>query len=374
MPPPSESASSSSTASSPQSKRQKTASLVDVNEKSPHHAAITALPPPIITCAPPSSSATPILPTTDIHPLPSTVAYFPVYTTHAGHFYIASPPLHPTSSTQYHPTKILPKLTPNHHQAPPTPVTLPTSPSSSSAPYNYYHPYQVSPPIQPIHPSTFAQHYSPQTSATTTTADQREQARKVSHSAIERRRRERINDKIMQLKQLIPTCADQENLHKMSVLQSAIEYITYLKQILEKDNDDDNEDPPQGQSRPIKLNWDLKKNDAGVETPTTASMLEPYMSQFNTQQKSPSASASASSSNKTDTQQQQQQQQCLKPMDIFMSKNTKESASIPSSSVVSTPESVSNATSSSSKSSSLDDNAPNLSMPPKNMSLKNILC
>jgi hypothetical protein len=37
----------------------------------------------------------------------------------------------------------------------------------------------------------------------------------------------------MQLKQLIPTCADQENLHKMSILQSAIDYITYLKEIVE---------------------------------------------------------------------------------------------------------------------------------------------
>ncbi|CAI2173894.1 10657_t:CDS:2 [Funneliformis geosporum] len=62
-----------------------------------------------------------------------------------------------------------------------------------------------------------------------TTADQRELARKVSHSAIERRRREKINDKIMQLKELIPSCADQDHLHKLSILQSAIEYIQYLQ-------------------------------------------------------------------------------------------------------------------------------------------------
>ncbi|KAI8068769.1 Myc-type, basic helix-loop-helix domain-containing protein [Thamnidium elegans] len=70
-------------------------------------------------------------------------------------------------------------------------------------------------------------------SSTITTADQREQARKVSHSAIERRRRERINDKIIQLKELIPACQDRENLHKMTILQSAIEYITYLKKVIE---------------------------------------------------------------------------------------------------------------------------------------------
>jgi Helix-loop-helix DNA-binding domain len=65
-----------------------------------------------------------------------------------------------------------------------------------------------------------------------TTADQREQLRKVSHSAIERRRREKINTKIQQLRQLIPSCADQDHLHKLNILQSAIEYINYLHAVL----------------------------------------------------------------------------------------------------------------------------------------------
>lgn len=65
-----------------------------------------------------------------------------------------------------------------------------------------------------------------------TTADQREQLRKVSHSAIERRRREKINIKIQQLRQLIPSCADQDHLHKLNILQSAIEYIGYLHNVL----------------------------------------------------------------------------------------------------------------------------------------------
>ncbi|RKO84441.1 hypothetical protein BDK51DRAFT_47560 [Blyttiomyces helicus] len=58
---------------------------------------------------------------------------------------------------------------------------------------------------------------------------ERELLRKVSHSAIERRRRERINDKIMQLKTLVPACAAQENIHKLSILQGAIEYIRVLQ-------------------------------------------------------------------------------------------------------------------------------------------------
>ncbi|KAI8889289.1 helix-loop-helix DNA-binding protein, partial [Backusella circina FSU 941] len=78
----------------------------------------------------------------------------------------------------------------------------------------------------------------PQAAPNTTPADLREQARKVSHSAIEKRRRERINDKIIQLKELIPSCAAQENIHKMSILQSAIDYITYLKDIVKSLEDD----------------------------------------------------------------------------------------------------------------------------------------
>ncbi|KAF9913442.1 hypothetical protein BX616_010028 [Lobosporangium transversale] len=60
----------------------------------------------------------------------------------------------------------------------------------------------------------------------------RDLMRKVSHSAIERRRRERINDKILQLKHLVPACVDEDHLHKLSILQSTIEYIQHLKAIL----------------------------------------------------------------------------------------------------------------------------------------------
>ncbi|KAH8553505.1 hypothetical protein BGW37DRAFT_485949 [Umbelopsis sp. PMI_123] len=84
---------------------------------------------------------------------------------------------------------------------------------------------QMSPPL---HPAITATPITRQE----TTADQREQLRKVSHSAIERRRREKINTKIQQLRQLIPSCADQDHLHKLNILQSAIEYINYLHAVL----------------------------------------------------------------------------------------------------------------------------------------------
>jgi len=72
------------------------------------------------------------------------------------------------------------------------------------------------------------------TSSSTKVVDQetREMMRKVSHSAIERRRRERINDKILQLKHLVPACVDEDHLHKLSILQSTIEYIQYLKSVV----------------------------------------------------------------------------------------------------------------------------------------------
>ncbi|KAJ3155778.1 hypothetical protein HDU86_004248 [Geranomyces michiganensis] len=57
----------------------------------------------------------------------------------------------------------------------------------------------------------------------------RDHLRKVSHSAIERRRRERINDKIAQLKSLVPACANQDSLHKLRILEEAIDYIRDLK-------------------------------------------------------------------------------------------------------------------------------------------------
>ncbi|KAI9366257.1 hypothetical protein BD770DRAFT_375760 [Pilaira anomala] len=72
-----------------------------------------------------------------------------------------------------------------------------------------------------------------------TKAEIRETARKTSHSAIEKRRREKMNDKIERLKCLIPSCNSQfpttiqQPIHKLSVLQAAIDYIGELHHQLE---------------------------------------------------------------------------------------------------------------------------------------------
>lgn len=167
------------TSSSPLKKRRRSSSSsVDENERNSkhlhsHQPSLVALPPPMISNPDkPSSLPTPG-PSPAAPPSSSGVAYYPIYTAHPGHFYLASPPLHPSSPS--HPTKILPKLPNTHHQAPPTPATLPSSPPS--LPYTFYHPYQISPPIQPTTPTAYHHHHHSTT--TTTTADQREQARKV---------------------------------------------------------------------------------------------------------------------------------------------------------------------------------------------------
>ncbi|CAG8712009.1 15750_t:CDS:2, partial [Dentiscutata heterogama] len=117
---------------------------------------------------------------------------------------------------------------------------LPSSNSNIVHQHNA-HPANIALEISPIHRPTMQHHTSVIHTLTSphlspdkplTTADQRELARKVSHSAIERRRRERINDKIMQLKDLIPSCADQDHLNKLCILQSSIEYIEYLQDLV----------------------------------------------------------------------------------------------------------------------------------------------
>ncbi|KAI9476124.1 MAG: hypothetical protein EXX96DRAFT_575866 [Benjaminiella poitrasii] len=210
-------------------------------------------------------------PPTTIALTPSTVALPPPLIPYAPHFYYPAAIYH----QQHHPyiltigpqPPISPSLTPTSPT--PTPNSEPKSanahqrilpksstadtalspPAALSPTYNLYpyHPMQLSPqlhpnttavatttspPATPYH--TIRHNSAPSISSVATTADQREQARKESHSAIERRRREKMNDKILQLKELIPSCANRENLHKMNILQSAIDYIVYLQNAIKE--------------------------------------------------------------------------------------------------------------------------------------------
>jgi hypothetical protein len=99
-----------------------------------------------------------------------------------------------------------------------------------------------------IHPHP-QQAYLPPTpppSSSATAPSQKENSRRTSHSAVEKRRRERMNDKIEKLKLLIPSCnaqfptTVQQPIHKLSVLQAAIDYINELHNQLESSLPKDN--------------------------------------------------------------------------------------------------------------------------------------
>ncbi|KAJ3300555.1 hypothetical protein HDU76_006064, partial [Blyttiomyces sp. JEL0837] len=90
----------------------------------------------------------------------------------------------------------------------------------------------------------------PSTSTTTTTRSQRvntipqvqqqqdnpttdrDSLRKRSHSAIEKRRRDRMNVLLSQLQSMVPSCARKAQLHKLDVLESAIQHIFELKKLV----------------------------------------------------------------------------------------------------------------------------------------------
>ncbi|KAI8977070.1 hypothetical protein BDF20DRAFT_835903 [Mycotypha africana] len=215
----------------------------------PHQSYLLSISPPL----PISPSLSPKPPSTTCT-IASTVPT-PAMTSNAQ----VTPPIHPTTPIPTAPTtttthqRILPK-SPVPITTTTTTQTVPHAHHPTATPYALYsYPYSlhISPPLHPTHtvaagaassptvpsPIVYSPHRAsvpllmttPTATNTTTTADQREQARKLSHSAIERRRREKINDKILQLKELIPSCAERNDLHKMTILQSAIDYITYLK-------------------------------------------------------------------------------------------------------------------------------------------------
>ncbi|TPX62879.1 hypothetical protein PhCBS80983_g00148 [Powellomyces hirtus] len=160
------------------------------------------------------------------------------------------------------PHHMLPQHAQQLHVLPPMSAVLVSPPSQRSAsssgspPLSYSHAHvhgHVLPPPYPAHfikqepmspPSPEHRHKDHATAAKL----HRDHLRKVSHSAIERRRRERINDKIMQLKSLVPSCANQENLHKLSILQNAIEYIHTLKAQLEEQQEQRSSPRTQAQS------------------------------------------------------------------------------------------------------------------------------
>ncbi|KAJ8653048.1 hypothetical protein O0I10_011268 [Lichtheimia ornata] len=282
--------SSSSTTHSSSASPRRRASTRPSPSQTPSSSSV--LPPPII----PYPTQQPL----SVHP--HLVPFYPVYPHHHHHphhpVYISVSPSSTSPPFTATPATALPSS-----QAPPrSPAGDVPSPSGSGLAY-----YPAPPP-----PPTTALHTSP--ASRPSTADERELARKVSHSAIERRRRERINDKIIQLRQLIPSCADQEHLNKMTILQSAIDYITHLKHTVDK------ADGRQKHQR--RLDDDHDDHDDEEETTTThvppprikspqpmvPKEVAPFTSQFALNKSPPTPIAS------TDNE---QPLRGLKPMDII---------------------------------------------------------
>jgi hypothetical protein len=61
------------------------------------------------------------------------------------------------------------------------------------------------------------------------TRSDKEKKRRFAHSEIERRRREKINACLEQLKELVPTSANQIRLHQVEILENAVLYIKSFK-------------------------------------------------------------------------------------------------------------------------------------------------
>ncbi|KAI9203311.1 uncharacterized protein BJ171DRAFT_569024 [Polychytrium aggregatum] len=59
-------------------------------------------------------------------------------------------------------------------------------------------------------------------------SEERIEHRKIAHTAVERRRREKIQQKILELRDLVPTCTTHRNIQKAVILECTVDYIHEL--------------------------------------------------------------------------------------------------------------------------------------------------
>ncbi|GAN08114.1 hypothetical protein MAM1_0190c07621 [Mucor ambiguus] len=338
---------SASATTSASNKRKSSVSENEKKDQAPKRQAIEASPVPVSTTAaaahpplvalPPPLMQYPNGQFVSVVHHPHQQPYYHMYHPQQPIYYPISPQQHPFLSPTMPPTPETSSVAAGKKTS--TPRILPKSPESpgmypqqqQQSPMSpFYHPYSIqmsptlmpstyvssrqnsissSPGLGPSHAGAIST-----TSATATTADQREKARKVSHSAIERRRRERINDKILQLKQLIPSCVEQDNLHKMSILQSAIDYISYLKEIVKKlDEKSGGDELLKGDHLKVKMQKSMLPKE-----------VEPFTNQFSVHRNNPTTSTSTKTQ-EIDKEPRRsdlvvvEHQKGLKPMDIIKS-------------------------------------------------------
>ncbi|KAJ2197529.1 hypothetical protein IW144_002375 [Coemansia sp. RSA 522] len=109
-----------------------------------------------------------------------------------------------------------------HHPHP-----MPISPYTP--PQHMGHHFVVRSAMLPSHPAAHADHMATHFSRRFLSAEEKELRRKVSHSAIEKRRRERTNAVLCSLQDMVPGLPKSGKIQKLEILEAAAEYIRRLK-------------------------------------------------------------------------------------------------------------------------------------------------
>ncbi|KAJ1995768.1 hypothetical protein GGI25_000746 [Coemansia spiralis] len=147
------------------------------------------------------------------------------------------PPSHlsihyPSCGSPYSPRNVPAHPDQHHHYSYPTPTAaVPTAPMSASHKRPSTYGSFASPPLSA--PAFHGPHYHNHVSSTEnggSKAEERENRRRISHSAMERRRRERTNNIINELKELIPWLRNESRMQKLEVLEQCVCYIKELQQ------------------------------------------------------------------------------------------------------------------------------------------------
>ncbi|KAI9142470.1 hypothetical protein BKA69DRAFT_1068565 [Paraphysoderma sedebokerense] len=143
-------------------------------------------------------------------------------------------PYAPNQNPHYEPPQSRSRSSSSSSQAPPNLQSMNPNPESPNF-MNYPTP-QSTPQGYPMHPtySSSQSHPPPAPPSSHMSQEQLEKAaqRRATHTLIERRRRDRINSKIQELKLIQPKNRDRE-MSKVDILQGAIEYIRDLNFILD---------------------------------------------------------------------------------------------------------------------------------------------
>ncbi|KAJ2427855.1 hypothetical protein GGF41_001544 [Coemansia sp. RSA 2531] len=100
------------------------------------------------------------------------------------------------------------------------------------------------------HAMTTTVPFHPRVAAASSSAEEREDKRRASHSAMERIRRERTNNQLNEIQSLIPRIHDQARLQKLEILEHCVKYIKELQDKVRDLTDADNKKRRRLESQP----------------------------------------------------------------------------------------------------------------------------